>query len=847
MKRLFFVLFFSLISPTLWANNIGRSQMMNVINTLPLFSKGIDLLDPKKFQSDTITLSQYGSSDNFTFPINVSYPEGEELKAFYQILEDSEKSVQNQFQGSLPKISRKMNPMTEIKKAPNIKWPFKQLFVFIAEILDKDKDKYPLLAEIFLHHKFLPYHLYVQSWPALNFLIEKQSLTLSKLYSGKNIIEWAFFLNREKMLDHLIKKYPQILEPNKLKSFLEKMLKQNQSEIVQWLLNQGVSITESKFNETLHQLILKGKTDMATVLLKHRPESLHQIPITTIMYQLLQKNKLEVAKWLHYIETIDLRRQYFSLDNPIFKEEDTTREFLLAFNQELSIRKIDTKKLINQAIRKNKLEVATWIYYLDPSALETSSARNLIIQALNARNFEIADWIYKQKGHSAFPIATAREIILSALNKNDFEKATWIYKKKHTVLKKIDTNELIIQALEKNDFEKVAWLERHTFVRLQQINISHLIRRMLILNNLPALDWIANKISMMNSNVNWEGILYQDHLSLVNFSKRRIPKLSNSERVNREKELLSQMLEAKSFQAINWLEERSSVSIQKEHLIETLKQANLFASEWILNRNPEWMEQIDREELLQISLDNKNFSLAVWLINQGLQVEGEHLDRLINHGNLKTADWLIEKYPRLWENFDKQKHFDKLITRGDIQIAEWLWNKGGLIVTEEHFDRAEDHPDMEVWIFDKIGEKIPTPEKLLSQQMIEAVAQEDLTTIIKLEKKGADLNEIYADYTPLTKAIETRNHTLISYFIKHAKVDINTLIPSTKMTAFAWALKTKNWSVATRLLKKGADPRIQNPHLSPALVLVEQIENSSTKQNLIRMIRRNLCRNGFSN
>ena len=846
MKRLFSVLFFSLISPTLWANNIGRSQMMNVINTLPLFSKGIDLLDPKKFQSDTITLSQYGSSDNFTFPINVSYPEGEELKAFYQTLEDSEKSVQNQFQGSLPKISRKMNPMTEIKKAPNIKWPFKQLFVFITEILDKDKDKYPLLAEIFLHHKFLPYHLYVQSWPALNFLIEKQSLTLSKLYSGKNIIEWAFFLNREKMLDHLIKKYPQLLEPNKLKSFLEKMLKQNQSEIVEWLLNQGVILKTADFNKALSQALLDGKTELASVLLKNNPEALQQLPVQKLMYQLLENYKLESAKWLHQAEIMDLKRQYLTPDNGTIPKEQARKDYMLAINQ-VSIYKIDTTFLINKALGGNKMEVAKWIYQWVPKALEISSAKKFVIQALKYRDFAKAEWLYQKYPRHSLPLPVARELILSALSQNDFEVAEWIYARKKTIFKEIDTNKIITQALDQSDLEKAEWLEQRVYAKFGQIDISALIRRFLIKNNLVALDWISDRILRINSNVDWEKILYQDRrLSFVDFSKRRMKFISTSDRIEGGKELLSYMLQANSFQAIQWLEQHSSARVQKEHLLESLKQANLTAGEWILNKNPEWREEIDWAELLQFSLDQSNFSLAIWLIGQGAEIKKEHLDRLISYGNLKTTDWLIKKYPKLWESVDKQKHFEQLITNGDTQTAEWLWSKGSLIVTEEHFDRAEDQPEMELWILDKIGKKTPPAEKLLSQQMIEAVSQGNMTAIVNLENRGADLNEVYGEHTPLTKAIEQRNHTLISYFMKHAKVDINILIPSTKMTAFAWALNTENWSVMTRLLKKGADPKIQNPHLSSALILVEQIENPSTKQNLIRLIRKNLCRNGFS-
>ena len=388
-------------------------------------------------------------------------------------------------------------------------------------------------------------------------------------------------------------------------------------------------------------------------------------------------------------------------------------------------------------------------------------------------------------------------------------------------------------------------MEQKTHLRLQQIDISQLIKGFLIQNNLLALDWISQKILMQRLNVDWEGILYQSHLSFVDFLKRRMPKLSNSDRINGGKELLTQLLQANSFQAIIWLEKHSSARLQKEHLQESLKQDNLLAGEWILNRNPEWREQVDWTELLRFSLDNEQLSLAMWLIDQGLQIKKEHLDRLIDQGHLKTADWLITKYPKLWEQVDRQKHFERLIIKGDTETVEWLWNKGGLKVSEEHFDRAEGQPEMEIWILDKIETTVPSSEKLLSQQMIDAVAQGNRDTILSLENKGADLNEAYAGHTPLTKAIEEKNHTLISYFMKHSKVDLNTIIPSTQMTAFSWALTTKNWSLATRLLKKGVDPRIHSPNTSTALTMVEQIQNPNTKKTLIKLINKNLCKGVF--
>ena len=451
MKRLFFVILFGLISPTLWANfGLVVPGSHNLLN-LSVLNQVVRSLDPKVFQSDTIRLSRYDSTNIFRFPINVSIKQQEELNFVYQAIDEVEETLKpKQIQGFTRQ--NKVDIMPMLRSVPNLDWHAKQFLVLINEIVYKNQNRYPVFAEFYFYQGMLPFYLYIQSVPALSFLIEQELLTLSKLYSGKNIIEWAFFLDRENMLNKMLTNYPQILKPDKLKIFLKKMLKQNQIRIVQWLLTQGVSLTKADYNKALFQAILEGKIAMAHVLLEHKPESLHQISITKLMYQLLQNYKLETAKWLHQTEIKDLKRQSLSSNNTTPSEEDIKNYF--SGLKQLSIQKIDTKTLINQALSDNKMEVAQWIYKFVPDALETSSARKLIIQALNANNFEKADWILAQKSRMALPIATARELILQALTENNFEKADWIYKNKLTVFKQIDTNKLIIQALTENNLKK---------------------------------------------------------------------------------------------------------------------------------------------------------------------------------------------------------------------------------------------------------------------------------------------------------------------------------------------------------------------------------------------------------
>ena len=646
---------------------------------LPIYSDGLGLIPLHASTANYVKLSKHDGSGYFLFPYNVSFDwKKSSLKLFEESMRKTEeilKAISN-VKLSLPTNSNQ----TLISRVHEDKYnPLLDTFVY--ETIYKKRKDYPLLANTWFAPQLLPAFMYIQSMGPITYLLENQSVKLFEPYEGKNLIEWAFLLDRVRIINWMIDKNPELLNSAKnLSSFFNKMWAQNRLEVLDWLFKQNPpSLPEDLALKLLKRALTQRDLEKANWLIEKNPKLLEKINLLAFMSKALRLGHRDIAEW--------------------FFDKKAS-----------SLKKSEILELISYFLKQKNLEIVQWLMKKNPIVLKTTDLNRFLQTALESQNFEIANWLITQEAE----INQKLVIDFLSLRKSTpgkFKTLNWLLENSPENFENLNLNRFLRTALESHDFRFANWLIT------QKAQVSHdLANKLLKQGNLTVINWLDKNYSEAFKNLN----LNRRFITALESQNFELAQWLLKKGVKINTKLALRFLEQRNVEVLDWLFNRNKQLLDfvnpQNFFNRAINTSNIALADWL------WTHS-------QITLLDKHFDkagspeMASWILDQ---IEEP------------------EEKPPIPEKPLAQQMLEA-VAQGDIKKVKQLQQKGASVnaIYQGYNPLSKAIEIQNPWLIsyfirhEQTDINAKTVQNQLSPFML-AVQAGDLKTATELDRKGAD-------------------------------------------------------------------------------------------------------------
>ena len=647
---------------------------------LPIYTEGINRIPPDQFTSNYIKLRKHDGSGYFVRPINISLDiNGPYIKLLEDSMEKTEIILTSMFSDVKSNLYKGL--MKELIHRIHEGNYNTQLDAFLYEIVYKKRKDFPFLAKAWFIPDLIPIFIYIQSEPAINYFLENQSINFFEPYEGKNLIEWAFFLDRVNMLDWILNKNPQLLNsPKNLSSFFNKMWAQNRLEVLDWLFEQSPSASPKDLAlKLLNRALIEKKLEKANWLIEKNPKLLEKINLLAFMSKALRLRDWDMAEW--------------------FFDKKAN-----------SLKKSEMLELISYFLKRKNLEIVQWLMGKNPTALKTTDLNRLLKTALESQNFEIANWLITQ-GAEINQKLVVDFLSLEKSTPGKLKTLNWLLEKNLESFENLNLNRFLRTALESHDFRFANWLNT------QGAQVSpDLANKLLKQEDIKVVEWLSKKYPEIFKNLNFN----RHFLTALESQNFEFAQLLIQHGVKINTKLALKFLEQENVEVLDWLFNRNKNLLNfinsQNFFNRAINTSNIALADWL------WTHT-------EITLLDKHFDKA-----GSEEMAGWVLDQI----EVPEEKPLIPEKPLAQQMLEA-------VAQGDIKKVNELQQKGASVnaIYQGYNPLSKAIEIQNRWLIsyfirhEQTDINATTVHNQLSPFML-AVQAGDLKTAIELDRKGAD-------------------------------------------------------------------------------------------------------------